>query len=114
MRVIEIEGVEKFDGLSGWAGTMPIVIVKKEEDDKKEEKTERKRFTVLHELGHLVLNIAEGVEDKAVEKLCNQFANEVLLPESAVRKDWAIRAIRCSVCMNWSNCRNNTASLSMP
>lgn len=86
VRVIEIEGVEKFDGLSGWAGTMPIVIVKKEEDDKKEEKTERKRFTVLHELGHLVLNIAEGVEDKAVEKLCNQFANEVLLPESVVRK----------------------------
>ena len=80
VRVIEIEEKEKFSGLSGWAGEMPIVVVKKDE------RTERKRFTALHELGHLVLNIAEGVEDKAVEKLCNQFANEVLLPESVVRK----------------------------
>lgn len=80
VRVIEIEGEEKFDGLSGMAGAMPIVIVKKSD------KTERKRFTALHELGHLVLNIPDDIEDKYREKLCNQFANEVLLPESVVRK----------------------------
>ena len=83
VRVIEIESEEKFDGLSGWAGAMPIVIVKKEE---KEEKTERKRFTALHEMGHLVLNMPDDIEDKDREKLCHQFANEVLLPESVVRE----------------------------
>ena len=83
VRVIEIEEKEKFSGLSGWAGEMPIVVVKK---DEKEEKTERKRFTVLHELGHLILNMTEEVNDKEKETLCNQFANEVLLPESVVRK----------------------------
>lgn len=80
VRVIEIEGEEKFDGLSGTAGEMPIVIVKKGE------KTERKRFTILHEAGHLILNIPEDMEDKGKEKLCNQFANEVLLPESVMRE----------------------------
>lgn len=86
VRVIEIEGEEKFDGLSGWAGAMPIVIVKNEENEEKEEKTERKRFTALHELGHLVLNMPDDIEDKDREKLCHQFANEVLLPESVVRE----------------------------
>lgn len=80
VRVIEIEEKEKFSGLSGWAGEMPIVVVKKDE------RTERKRFTALHELGHLILNMTEKVNDKEKETLCNQFANEVLLPECAVKK----------------------------
>lgn len=80
VRVVEIESEEKFDGLSGMAGEMPIVVVGKSE------MTERKRFTALHELGHLILKMPEDMEEKAVEKLCNQFANEVLLPEGIVRK----------------------------
>ena len=43
---------------------------------------ERLRFTIAHELGHLLLNIPDSVGDKGVEELCNAFASEFLLPSS--------------------------------
>ena len=44
---------------------------------------DRQRFTLAHELGHLVLHgrLAEGIDE---EKACNQFAGAFLLPKSGV------------------------------
>ncbi len=44
------------------------------------ESVERKRFTIAHELGHLLLNIPDTINDKEVENLCHSFASEFLLP----------------------------------
>ncbi len=44
------------------------------------ESVERKRFTIAHELGHLLLNIPDTINDKEVETLCHSFASEFLLP----------------------------------
>ncbi len=45
----------------------------------------RKRFTLLHELAHLYLNLS-AFEDKASKKLCDQFAGEFLLPSIKLKE----------------------------
>lgn len=41
----------------------------------------RRRFTLLHELGHTLLQIDEEAADADVERFCNRFAAAVLLPK---------------------------------
>ena len=45
---------------------------------------ERQRFTLAHELGHLVI---ETIEDVDVEKACNRFAGAFLAPAAMVRTE---------------------------
>ena len=42
----------------------------------------RQRFTLAHELGHLILNISEDLDE---EKVCNIFASALLLPRNALK-----------------------------
>lgn len=44
--------------------------------------TERKRFTALHELGHLLLHFSDTLTAKECAHLCNRFASAVLCPSS--------------------------------
>ncbi len=75
IKVIEIAENEGFDGLSGFANEeIPLIVVNGNFF------TERKRFTALHELGHLLLDIPANVSPKEIECLCNAFASEMLLP----------------------------------
>lgn len=76
VRVVEIEFDEKFSGTSAWAGQIPIVVINKNMSP------ERKRLTLFHEMAHLLLNFSDGVNK---EKLCNVFANEVLIPSEVFR-----------------------------
>jgi len=80
--VIEISGSKDFDGLSGMANNSPVVVVNGNLDS-----VERKRFTALHELGHLVLKFKDGLDDRTKESLCNLFANEMLLPLEVFKKE---------------------------
>lgn len=75
IRVLEIEASEAFDGLSTYVGTIPVVVLNKDYS------VERKRFTALHELGHLILNIADGADK---EKICHTFAGAMLLPDDCL------------------------------
>lgn len=77
VRVIEIDAPEEFDGLSTWVGDIPVVVTSKNFT------IERKRFTALHELGHLVLNIEAGADK---ERICNAFAGALLLPDDSLEK----------------------------
>lgn len=77
VRVIEMDAPEEFDGLSTFVGDIPVVVINKNYS------VERKRFTALHELGHLVLNIERG-SDK--EKICHAFAGAMLLPDDSLEK----------------------------
>ena len=45
---------------------------------------ERQRFTIAHELGHLVLSISSDVP---VEKACNRFAGALLAPEEELVRE---------------------------
>lgn len=80
IKVVEIDADEKFDGLSGWANNaIPVIVINKNFT------VERKRFTALHELGHLLLSInSEKFTHKEVEKFCNVFAGAMLLPKETL------------------------------
>ncbi|MFU8832821.1 MAG: helix-turn-helix domain-containing protein [Wenzhouxiangella sp.] len=80
IRVITVSGDEDehFDGLSAeCCGGMPVVVVGSGWPG------DRQRFTLAHELGHLVLQgrLAEGVKG---EKAANRFAGAFLAPRDAL------------------------------
>lgn len=39
----------------------------------------------MHELGHLLLDIPEDVSSKDIERICNDFASELMLPVSVLK-----------------------------
>jgi Zn-dependent peptidase ImmA (M78 family) len=82
IKVIEIDAPDGFDGFSGWADdAIPIIVINKKFN------LERKRLTALHELGHLVMNFGENIDNKEKEKLCYQFAGAMLLPETTFKSE---------------------------
>ncbi len=79
--VIACEGVDKFDGVSLIAYDKPIIVLNSIVNQ-----AERRRFTTMHELGHLLFNnyMAEELDIKQREKMCHTFASEMLLPTQVV------------------------------
>ena len=71
VKIIEIDHDDKFSGTCNTAGTIPVIVINRNMT------SERKRITIFHELGHLLMHCAEGVDE---EKMCNIFANEILIP----------------------------------
>jgi Zn-dependent peptidase ImmA (M78 family) len=82
VRVIEIDAPEEFDGMSTYVGDIPVVVICKNYT------IERKRFTALHELGHLVLNIEKGADK---ERICHAFAGAMLLPGDVLEKHLGVK-----------------------
>ena len=63
IRVVMLRTHPAFDGLSAWSGVVPLVVFNKARD------TVRRRFTVLHELAHLLLVFQGSAKGKErVEK----------------------------------------------
>lgn len=76
VKVVELDANDDFDGLSGWANeTIPVIVINKKYP------IERKRFTALHELGHLLLSFKAELDPKTIEKLCYRFAGAILIPQ---------------------------------
>ena len=85
VKVIEIDAPNTFDGLSGVIGeNKPIIVLNKNFP------IERKRFTAMHELGHLLLDFDETLSQKDVERFCNLFANEMLISQDVFKKNLGI------------------------
>lgn len=81
IKIMEIEAPSSFDGLSSMVNDVyPVIILNKSFP------SERKRFTVLHELGHLMLPFPQDISEKEEELLCNLFASEMLISESVFIK----------------------------
>jgi Zn-dependent peptidase ImmA (M78 family) len=69
---------ERFDGLAGYMGEdVPVIVINTEVD------TDRQRFNLAHELGHLVMETSDDME----EKLAHRFASAFLVPEDVVRRE---------------------------
>lgn len=83
IKVKEVQAAESFNGFSGWADECTPVIVLA---DWLNQDLPRKRLTALHELGHLVLQLPEGLTHKQKESLCYRFAGAMLLPAEQLRK----------------------------
>ena len=70
-------GNEHFDGLAARSGELPIIAVGSEWPG------DRQRFTLAHELGHLVLH-GRLADDLDEEKACDRFAGAFLAPRDVV------------------------------
>lgn len=94
IKVVEIDedSGTSFDGLSVFVNDkFPAIVVNKNYD------IERKRFTLFHELGHLLLNIDQKFSPKEQEKICDRFAGAVLLPKSILIKEIGEKRSRISI-----------------
>ena len=79
IRIIEIPyDNDSFDGMCGIVSGIrqPFIAINKHFT------TERRRFTIAHELGHILLNIDDTFKDK--ERPCNYFAGAFLLSRQAL------------------------------
>lgn len=72
-------GTHRIDGMSQWAGTYPVMTVNIGHTP------DRRRMTLAHELGHLVLH--STYPSRTAEQDANDFAAELLMPEHIVSRD---------------------------
>ncbi|MGC1511997.1 MAG: XRE family transcriptional regulator [Acidimicrobiales bacterium] len=72
-------GTTRVDGMSQWIEDYPVVLINSRLP------VDRKRLTLAHELGHLVLHSAEFTENPEGE--ANQFAAEFLMPAAVIRPE---------------------------
>jgi Zn-dependent peptidase ImmA (M78 family)/DNA-binding XRE family transcriptional regulator len=83
IKVLEIEAKDGLDGMQTWVSNdIPVIVV----NISRVKKDDRKRFTMMHELAHLLLPIKHLPENKK-EALCHQFAAAILFPEEAAKKE---------------------------
>lgn len=88
---LRVERLSASSPYSGWYDAAGMTIYYKGD-----EAAVRQRFTVAHELGHYALGHGDSPRDTAVhfsaraldyrERLANQFAAELLMPEEAVQQ----------------------------
>lgn len=85
VKIIEFEaGVQSILGLSSLVNdSIPLIVINLSVN----QTTERKRFTTIHELGHLFLRFAEEVDETARERYCHLFAGAVLCPAAIFRTE---------------------------
>lgn len=82
---LDVDDMEKFDGLTMFTmNQAPIIWINRNIPN------DRKRFSLAHELGHLVMhlrseNLEKPEEQKEIE--ANEFAGEFLMPDSQCRED---------------------------
>ena len=83
IKIIEIEVEEAFNGMSTYIDDkIPVIVLNSRFD----EKLDRKRFTTLHELAHLLLTFSPDIDEKLEERLCDTFAGSMLLPGEKVKE----------------------------
>jgi Zn-dependent peptidase ImmA (M78 family)/DNA-binding XRE family transcriptional regulator len=81
IKVIEIDSNSDFVGLATWEGIKnPVVVVNSNLG------TDRKRFTVLHELGHILMTV-NHLPEKEREFYCHSFAGAMLIPKKSIIKE---------------------------
>ena len=79
IKIFEISNKQypKIDGLYAAVNKMPVIVVGDQRPG------DRQRFTLAHELGHLILDsrLAAGMD---IENFCNRFAGAFLLPKQSL------------------------------
>jgi Zn-dependent peptidase ImmA (M78 family)/DNA-binding XRE family transcriptional regulator len=83
IKVVEVKSEDSFDGMQTWVnGNVPVIAI----NISRLKSTDRIRFTVLHELGHLLMPL-EGVAEAQKERFCHQFAAAMLFPKDTAEKE---------------------------
>lgn len=93
IKVVEINADVSFDGMQTWVNkNIPVVAYNRNIAGK----PDRIRFTLLHELGHLLLNFGDVTEHHK-ETLCHEFAGAMLLPDETIIDELGANRNRFSV-----------------
>lgn len=80
IKVIELDLEDEVDGLCGWINKkIPFIVLKKNNVT-----VERKRFTALHELAHILFPSLDTLDYKKKERMCHRFASAILLPKVVI------------------------------
>ncbi len=89
VKIIEFAvGNDRILGFSAFVNdVIPLVAVNLSAN----QTVERKRFTALHELGHLLLNFSEDINEKQRERFCHCFAASVLCPKNVFEKTIGVK-----------------------
>jgi Zn-dependent peptidase ImmA (M78 family)/DNA-binding XRE family transcriptional regulator len=83
IKVMEVEAPLEFSGMSTWVNKIPVMVINSNLDDF----LDRKRFTALHELAHLMMPQIKEEPLKIRESYCNYFAAAMLMPAELFRKE---------------------------
>ncbi|WP_182649170.1 ImmA/IrrE family metallo-endopeptidase [Myroides sp. WP-1] len=75
VKIFEVDYDESFAGFSCWEKNTPIIVINIRNAD-----IPRRRFTVLHELAHLILKFEVSEKSENIERFCDYFAGAMLLP----------------------------------
>lgn len=78
IKVCPVDSYAKFDACAFQANDLPVIAVKSGLPG------DRQRFSLAHELGHLVLRIPDQFDE---EKACNWFAGAFLIPAITLRRE---------------------------
>jgi Zn-dependent peptidase ImmA (M78 family)/DNA-binding XRE family transcriptional regulator len=82
VKIVEIEADSGFSGMSTWVSdSIPLIVL-----NTSNVPHDRLRFTALHELGHLVLDLS-NYNEKQKEAHCNLFAGAMLMPEAKFKAE---------------------------
>jgi len=84
VHVIEIDASETFDGISAVAEDDEDKVIVAAVVTRRGTPGERQRLNLTHELGHLVLNISENVDE---EKVAFRFGGALLIPAEMLLKE---------------------------
>ena len=88
IKVIEFEADLGFDGMQTVVnGKIPVIAI----NVSRVKKDDRKRFTVLHELAHLLMPLADDLPEKHKETLCNHFAGAMLFPADLIKRELGMK-----------------------
>ena len=85
VKVIFVNAGDAYDGMQTWVLDYNVPVIAINENNVK--KKDRKRFTAMHELGHLILPMPGKLPEKEKEKICHQFASAMLFPAEALRNE---------------------------
>jgi Zn-dependent peptidase ImmA (M78 family)/DNA-binding XRE family transcriptional regulator len=75
--MFEVDAPESFNGCAGHADGHPAIVLAQWLD----RDLPRKRFTALHEVGHLLLKLPDRLPLKEQEAICHRFAGAMLMPQ---------------------------------
>lgn len=93
VKVVKINAETSFDGMQTYVNkNIPVVAY----NDNLVNRRDRIRFTLLHELAHLLLKFGDITHNQK-EVLCHQFAGAMLLPEETIKNELGGNRSRLSV-----------------
>jgi Zn-dependent peptidase ImmA (M78 family)/DNA-binding XRE family transcriptional regulator len=96
IKVMGIKADDEFDGLQSNINNntaFPLIVY----NASKLKSADRIRFTICHELGHLLLPISDQLPEKQQEQFCHQFAGALLFPKQAAIEEVGISRQRIHI-----------------